>query len=604
MKHWLLKMSFQKKMFYCFAMLFAVSLTAFFIFFSRSYKQERTTELAHMKQYNGQLGMNLDAVIANTDALHYLHFSDDKIRNLLKEDDSDIDAENQREMGEKLKERLALLTDMSDYVLRSTIVTEDGRIYKNLEEKNSDYIARMQEQTGDIKWKKEKVSYVTPVHREIINLMGYDVVTMVTPMWDVIGKTPIAMIYMDLDFRKISNLWYESAKIGQNFDFMVLSQEELLFDSCSAWPGDTEEIHRLGKEMQEVLDSKSQEAVLKIHGQKCVAAIAKNQITGWYLVQYVPQAYLTEKIFDNMSVLLLILAAVIIITIAGSYLLSRQVSRPVRELSEVMGNVANTTGEDREIAFFREDGEIREDEIGQMICSYNAMAKRINDNIIKDYIYKLNQKQTELKMLQFQINPHFLYNALNTISAIAKLQDVEYIPEISESLSNMFRYNISEKQIVTVAEELKQTENYMSIQKIRFPQRFQMDIHVDEELKKCEVLKFILQPIVENAYKYGFTKSRKKDLLCISGYREGTSDMVLVVEDNGVGIEPEKVKTLNEAFQKEESFGEAPGIGLRNVNARLKNYYGEEYGIRVESELGCFTKVYLKLKYVSRPEEN
>lgn len=604
MKRWLEKMSLQKKMFYGFGLLFVVSLTALLIFFSRSYRQERNSELTHMKQYNGQLSLNLDEVISNTDALRHLHFSDDKIRNLLNDNDSDIDRQNYEEMEEKLEERLAVLTDMSDYILRSTIVTADGRIYKNVEEADSDYIDRMYEQTKDIKWKKEKMSYFSPVHKEVINLVRCNVVSMASPMWDIIKKEPVAMLYLDLDFNKVANYLHQSAKLNQNFDFMVLGGEQLLFDSGSHQTADISEVKNWQNEIEKMQKNGVGEGILRINGRKCVAAVQKNDVTGWYLVQYIPQTRLTERIWKSMSFFLLIFIAVIIITVAGSYFLSRQVSRPVRELSEVMGKVAHASGEEQEIALFEDGGELRGDEIGQMIRSYNAMAKRINDNIIKDYIYKLNQKQTELKMLQFQINPHFLYNALNTISSIAQLQEVEYIPEISESLSNMFRYNISEKQIVTVREELKQTENYMCIQKIRFPERFQMETDVDEEMKECKTLKFILQPIVENAYKYGFTKSKKKDLLRITGYREGNGDMILVVEDNGVGIEPEKVKLLNEAFQKEGGYGKTSGIGMKNVNARLKNYYGEEYGIRVESEQGRFTRVYLKLKDSSRTEES
>ena len=222
------------------------------------------------------------------------------------------------------------------------------------------------------------------------------------------------------------------------------------------------------------------------------------------------------------------------------------------------------------------------------------MAKRINDNIIKDYILKLNQKQTELKMLQFQINPHFLYNALNTISSIAQLQEVDYIPEIASGLSDMFRYNIDGREIVTLREELTQTENYMGIQKIRFPERFFVEILVEEELMECKVLKFILQPIVENSYKYGFAEKRKKNILRIHSYRD-ESNIIIVIEDNGAGIEENKVKKINEVWLESEDLKQQQELD-RNVNARIKNYYGEDCGVHLESEPGNFTRVYLKIR--------
>ena len=267
------------------------------------------------------------------------------------------------------------------------------------------------------------------------------------------------------------------------------------------------------------------------------------------------------------------------------------------------GSVAGVSLEGQEISLFPQKKSEGTEEIQQMIQSYNAMAKRINDNIIKEYIYRLNQKQAELKMLQFQINPHFLYNALNTISSIAQLQDVDYIPEIASGLSDMFRYNIDGREIVSIREELTQTENYMCIQKIRFPERFSVEISVAEELLDCKILKFILQPIVENSYKYGFTGKKKQDILRIQGCREADKTIVLMVEDNGVGMEEEKVQAMNEALAGEAGFEAAAGIGLRNVNARIKNYYGDSCGIWLESCPGKYTRVYLRVKEIEVSQE-
>ena len=202
-------------------------------------------------------------------------------------------------------------------------------------------------------------------------------------------------------------------------------------------------------------------------------------------------------------------------------------------------------------------------------------------------------------MLQFQINPHFLYNALNTISSIAILENVEYIPEIANSLSDMFRYNIKGSNIVTVGEELVQLRNYMNIQNIRFPDRFQIEIDIPEEIRACSIIKFVLQPVVENSIHHGFVKKRKKDRLRISAEREN-GVLTLIVEDDGVGIEPDQVREMNERFAREDTVTEleedAKSIGLANVNARLRNYYGAGGGIRVESRVGEYTKIILKLR--------
>ena len=589
------RMTIQQKVLSGVGMLFACSFLALAIFFIQSYIQELNIELGHMRNYNRQLSMNLDRVVDTTSSFRYMHFSNDKIRNLLCSDDSDIDPEGQKKTEKDLEESLALLTDMGKDVLRAVIVTNDGRIYKSVEEIEDGYIKRMNVLlTQEKGWDQKKAGYFSPIHKATVNLVEHYVVSMVSPIWNIVQEEPVAVIYLDLDFDKLTNQWYASANLNQNYSFMILSEKQLLFDSEKSQ--EKENYQRLIKESRNMTESGKKDQIVKVHGKVCVISVEKNEDTGWYLMQYMPVSKLAERILSNTSVLLLVLIGVIFITVTGSYVLAKNVSRPVKELSQFMGRVADVPEEEKEIALFSKKDTESTKEILQMIDSYNAMAKRINDNIIKDYIYKLNQKQAELKMLQFQINPHFLYNALNTISSIAQLQDVEYIPEIASGLSDMFRYNIDGREIVTLREEMTQTENYMGIQKIRFPKRFLVEICVDEDLMDCKVLKFILQPIVENSYKYGFAEKRKKNVLCIQGYRENEEDIIIIIEDNGAGIEAEKLGKINEALAGDKGFEASAGIGLRNVNARIKNYYGEDCGIWLESECGKFTRVYLKIR--------
>lgn len=589
------RMTIQQKVLSGVGMLFACSFLALAIFFIQSYIQELNIELGHMRNYNRQLSMNLDQVVDTTSSFRYMHFSNDKIRNLLLSDDSDIDPEGQKKTEKDLEESLALLTDMGKDVLRAVIVTNDGRIYKSVEEIEDGYIKRMNVLlTQEKGWDQKKAGYFSPIHKATVNMVEHYVVSMVSPIWSIVQEEPVAVIYLDLDFDKLTNQWHTFANLNKNFSFMILSEKQLLFDSEKSQ--EKENYQRLIKESKNMTKSGKKDQIVKVHGKFCVISVEKNEDTGWYLMQYMPVSKLAERILSNTSVLFLVLIGVIFITVTGSYVLAKNVSRPVKELSQFMGRVADVPEEEKEIALFSKEDTESTEEILQMIDSYNAMAKRINDNIIKDYIYKLNQKQAELKMLQFQINPHFLYNALNTISSIAQLQDVEYIPEIASGLSDMFRYNIDGREIVTLREEITQTENYMGIQKIRFPERFLVEIYVDDDLMDCKVLKFILQPIVENSYKYGFAEKRKKNVLCIRGYQENEEDIIIIVEDNGAGIEAEKVSKINEALAGDKGFEASSGIGLRNVNARIKNYYGEDCGIWLESEYGKFTRVYLKIR--------
>lgn len=593
MRQWYDRISLQKKILYSELFLFIISFLVLVVFAVLDYRQVRQTELSYMRQYNQQLSLNLDTILSSTDSLKYFYLSDNKLRILLLENESDVDPEGFSEAEGKMKEKLSLLADIGGYVLRVNIVTQDGRRYENLVENQEAYYQKMQKIAEQISWQEKGQCYFTQRRKEIVGQVEYDVISMIYQLWDVNQQSPVGTMYLDLDFGKISNQLYQlkdGAADGE--EFLIINEEGILFDSGQQ---EVAEQERLYAQIQEIART-DKEGKLPLYGQRCIVIAMQNPTTGWYLVQSIPFAYLVEKILDNMWIVLVLILAALLVTVSGSYFFAKQVSYPVQILSGVMEEVAADGEEEKAIPLLEDFDQLWEDEIGAMVRSYNAMARRINNNIIQTYQYQLNQKQTELRMLQHQINPHFLYNALNTISAIARLQDVEHIPQISDSLSEMFRYNIKGKNVVTIREELKQLDNYMVIQKLRFPKRFEVRYEISEELLDCPIIKFVLQPIVENSFRYGFVQKKEKDILDIQAVAEG-EDVILSVRDNGVGIAQEQLMHMNRGLETNwDVLQEEQGIGLKNVNYRLRNYYGEGYGIWLESEQGVYTVVRLRIK--------
>lgn len=593
-------MSFRKKIMYSFGLILMVSVIVLILLFGKSYHQGRIMELEHMREANGQMSLNSDTMISDIDLFRYIHFTDDKMRNLLYTEDRDIDEKAYEAAEEELEERLKLLVDIGKYTLRASLVTMDGRSYSNTGV-SEEYINRMAAFAETKEWERSKEIMVGPVKTEQINLVPYTVVSMVSPVWGIMEEKPLAYLYIDMDFRKIKNQWKRTEQINKSFEFMILNETQIYYDTEQERLPD-KNIQQLKKDITAWIKEGKTEGVLSICGKRCMASILRNEDTGLYFIQYYPNVYLMKRILSGMWLSWVMILLVLAVTATGVILFVNRVSQPLVELSKVMSEAARTPGEKEIVALYQAEFPAQHDEVGQMINSYNEMAKRINDKVMKEYVYQLRQKQTELRMLQFQINPHFLYNALNTISSIAELQDVDYIPEIATCLSEMFRYNISSETCVVLGRELKQMENYAVIQKIRFPERFDMDIQVDDFARECYVLKFILQPIVENAYKYAFTKKGKKDRISIWSSKTTDGDLLLMVQDNGVGMSEEKIKELNAMLETNIEPKENTGIGLRNVNARIKNYYGEKYGIQVESCPGRFTRVTVRLKILSRKE--
>ncbi|NOW06630.1 cache domain-containing sensor histidine kinase [Clostridium beijerinckii] len=244
------------------------------------------------------------------------------------------------------------------------------------------------------------------------------------------------------------------------------------------------------------------------------------------------------------------------------------------------------------------------DEIGQLYQDLKFMIESIRNLINQVYIQeiqeeklKASQKEAEFKMLSSQINPHFLYNTLETIRMKAFCKGDKEIADIVKKLGKIMRRNLEVSgRPVTLKSELGLISNYLEIQSMRFEGMVNYELIIDDEvsIKEYMILPLLLQPVVENAFVHGLEERKEKGTILIRLYNEGRQ-LIIQVEDNGIGIEEEKLKMLNETLNKVED--ESKSIGMRNVNKRIKIHYGNEYGVKIESEfkVGTSVKIYLPM---------
>ena len=221
---------------------------------------------------------------------------------------------------------------------------------------------------------------------------------------------------------------------------------------------------------------------------------------------------------------------------------------------------------------------------------YTELMSLIDDNATKadrEYSLVMLKKQAEIKALQNQINPHFLYNTLDCIRGMAIEQGADNIEEMTRALSGMFRYSISRKgkTKALMEEELANVNNYLRIQQYRFRNKINITETIDPAAKKCCVPKLLIQPIVENAVFYGLEPKTGERNLNIEAYCTGKK-LIVKVEDNGVGMSFDKLRTINDAMCSGVSIGDngrGTQLGVVNVNERLRLLYGEEFGLRIFS---------------------
>lgn len=603
MKKRLKQLPFRKKLLYFYLFLLFLFAGGIFVYTFQQAEHLMDLDREYMRQSNQQMNLTLEMVESNVKKLRYLHFSDESMRTMLMRPAENCSSQELFEAEEHIGSLLAAQTDLDPYLLRATIETKDGRIYRSLVSDDEAYLKRVQRTAGRQEWADRNQVVYTQVVTQKINMVEYETVTMISPLYDTVEAEPIGMLYVDLDFGKLKqeldSLRGDSENSAQ---FAILSTGEVLYHSADQredpYPVDLN-AGLLYRQLEKTARGEEKKDTLEIDQRMCSVSAVYNSETGWVLLQYRRNSAVYFEMIPDMMKVIGVLSVIWFALLAVGIFVVNQISRPVRLLSEVMGKAGqNRQGE---VSVIDDRENVWEDEMGLLIRSYNEMAHRINENIIRSYAAELEQKRTELQMLQFQINPHFLYNALNTISSIAVLENVEHIPQIANSLSEMFRYNIKGSNIVSVRDEICQTRNYLNVQMVRFPERFDIRMDVPEEVLECRMVKFILQPVVENSIQHGFSEKRKRDCMKITGRKE-ENKICLCVEDDGVGMKPEKVRELNERFHESGTVyrltENAKSIGLSNVNARIRYFYGEEYGIQVESSYGEFTRIILKFPAV------
>ncbi len=230
----------------------------------------------------------------------------------------------------------------------------------------------------------------------------------------------------------------------------------------------------------------------------------------------------------------------------------------------------------------------RSDEIGLMYREYDAVVKSLNEYIRKDYQNKLVTMDAQMRALEAQIDAHFLFNTLETINSIAEIEEIEPIQTISMALASMFRYSIkTQSELVPLKDEIDHIKNYISIQNIRYDNRFTVDIDIPDECMSERVLKLILQPVIENSINHGFKRCQIRGRILIEAHTD-EHNLYIRISDDGVGMDKahlDSLKALLSSKPQVEELGKRvyESIGIKNINSRIQLYYGTMYGLAVDS---------------------
>ncbi|RTE09366.1 cache domain-containing sensor histidine kinase [Paenibacillus whitsoniae] len=325
-----------------------------------------------------------------------------------------------------------------------------------------------------------------------------------------------------------------------------------------------------------------------------LVVIRKSDYTGWSTLALVPMNSLLTETARIRNIIATVAIVVFIIIVIATQQVSSRITRNIRRLRSMMmhvmeGNMTLTTAEIHS-----------KDEIGQLHLVFKSMInelKRLLDDVVKK---EKEKREAELAVLQAQIRPHFLYNTLNTVKYLAKLNGVPNIVEVSESLVELMRGVLGHSnEFLTLQEELQYVRSYVTIEKYKYVEPIHLHIEVeDEALLQLRVLKLMLQPLVENAIIHGISSSAHEGLVQIRIYAEA-NELRIEVRDNGKGMTKEQIDAL---FEKHKNT-RFSGMGVRNVHERIVRLFGEPYGVFLESEPEAYTTVQIRFPRLEPHEQ-
>lgn len=391
--------------------------------------------------------------------------------------------------------------------------------------------------------------------------------------------SPLGVLFIFIDARQL--IAYPSTVPAERKpEFFCVSGNTILTESALA-------VKREDVEGQ--LRNPSYYDIVSYNKERYFIAVRYSEATGWYFAYMLATRNLLAAISRVNLAYVLSLSGVLFVVVAVGYRLAKAVSSPITGLTETMKGVA---GGDYAVPRRTAPKRLAITEVELLSEYFSHMVGRIDHLINEVYAQRLSSAEMKYKILQNQINPHFLYNALDTINWKAQEGGKEDISAIARSLSRMLRGSVKGPDAISVADDLRFTEDYILIQKYRFEERLSFSASIQPEVLACGIPRVTLQPIVENCIVHNIEKySRTFEIRMFSSHTPEYAE--IVVDDNGQGVDPALLERIL-GGRTESAEG---SIGLRNINERIKIMFGDRFGIRVENRAPAGTRVTVTIPF-------
>ena len=519
-----------------------------------------------------QMNQNIDSYIDYMENTSYLVSSNEDVQKYLFGDTADPEARD------RILSQFETILDSRSDILNLGIIAENGRMLINNGQRltNQDLDIHSQEWYTNALEGRESV-YLTSSHvQHIISGERPWVITLSRGIRNKemgTGQEKEGVYFIDLNYNAISELCDQSMVGNQGYAFIVDADGNIVYH-----PQQQQLYNELQTENIDLVMNAGSDIVTWGDGiNKKMYSISRSEKTGWTVVDCVRVEELLRRSNEAQSIYVLVAIGLMAVALFFSRFVAKSITLPIQRLCDSMERVQEGDFSVSDIVVDSEN------EIGSLTKSFNVMTQRIHELMAQNIWEQEAKRKSELKALQSQINPHFLYNTLDSIIWMAEGKKNEEVVLMTASLARLLRQSISnEDELVSIGQEIEYARGYLTIQKMRYKDKLEFWIEVEPSILNIRLIKLVLQPVIENAIYHGLKYKESRGLLLVKGFMKN-GNAVLQVIDDGVGMDQE---TLDHIYERHKVDYHSNGVGIYNVQKRLQLYYGNEYGIVYESKPG------------------
>lgn len=570
-----------------------IMVTVFYmVFHSRAFNERGKYEEENLVNMEAYLNSYLEEVDSIAKNVNYNYYLQDYLETVIKEEDDYVDSgigKNMRsyEMSSQaFSDTLLSRADISSIMIfgkKKMLLNRSMYTYQKvaLDYSKLDWYAKAVAKPQD--------AIITGPNRHSFFDTDDEVISLSREVQSYENGTFRGVILINLNMNKITEICNSFQEKQENFICIINDKGELVYEQQNG----RERFAFDEKENRQELNTalgKTKESCFRLNyrGEKYLVTRTDMKTTGWTLVSMVPYKSVMAETMAISGVMILAVAITLIVTLLLLNRILTGVVKPLKKLEKYMVQV-NPDNMDQRMKI------LTDDEIGHLSMKFNQMMDRIR-NLKEQVIEEQEDKRKyELQALQAQINPHFLYNTLDSIIWMAETNDSNIVA-MTEALAKLFRISLNKgNEEISLERELEHVKNYLIIQSMRYADKFTYEISAEPGVERCRTIKLILQPIVENCIYHGIKKKRGTGKITIRAYRR-EQNLIIEVSDDGCGM-PEEIcrKILSDEIESENISGS--GIGVKNVNERIQLRFGKKYGLSYSSEEGVGTTVTYVLPY-------